>query len=551
MSQPCPSCLPLDCDLRNDWDLYSIESPLYPFVLNCPVGFDCGSSDNLQMLCCGQLLSVQFPPNATVEERAVITQSLINQCGVRQLYCGDLPQLPPGTPIQLYYNRPQQCSVLCPDGSRFTFSVAAGTFLGTDQATVDRQAADYACVQAGLRKICLGAIASCLCVGTPYTATIPHTGGIAPFVWTAGAVMPPGISLNASTGVLSGTPTTPGEYSFAITVTCADGGFTTKLYSMTVIQITTSSITGFKIGTPYSFQMQAVGGSSPYTWSIVSGSLPSGLTMSDSGLISGTPTALATDPIVFMVTDSTGCHCSKSVELGLITLAVTPLTWNVGDTISYIGTAPSFPGDLFQIDWTASDWDGRGSSATGHFNDTGGQFDGAGNGTMVSLRLMSRMFTGGNGLKYWGAGPCTLKIEDTDQSPSVFSNTLNRTVVRHAAVSIDGTTLAYILAHPDPIEPYTPTGTLTEEFLEAPSLTAQYEDTGTAVGAPNQTIGAPKGILYSPNGVDLVIAYDIAQGGGHAMLTYQKLATSISSPTGVYTLLNDPNGDAPATCTIT
>lgn len=243
------------------------------------------------------------------------------------------------------------------------------------------------------------------------------------------------------------------------------------------------------------------------------------------------------------------CSTSLSFTSG-ITLSVAPLTWNPGDTINYVGFGPTFPGDIFRIDWTASDWDGRGHSATGHFNDAGGQFDGAGNATMVSLRLMKQMFTGGNGLQYWGAGPCTVQIEDTDQSPSVFSNTLNRTVIRHAAISIDATVKAYILAHPDPIDPYTPTGTLTEEFFGAVTPAVQYEDTGTAVGAVNQTIGAPKGILYSPNSVDLVIAYLIAQGGGHAMLTYQKLASSVSDPTGSYTLLNDPNGDAPATCTI-
>jgi hypothetical protein len=321
-----------------------------------------------------------------------------------------------------------------------------------------------------------------------------------------------------------------------------------------VIEITTASLPTYVNGAPYIFQMQAIAGPGFNQWNITSGTLPTGLTMSLTGLISGTPTAAGTNPVVFTLTQSS-CSCSKSLSLspGVITLAVTPLTWNPGDTISYIGTAPSFPGDIFQIDWTASNWDGRGSSKTGHFNDVGGQFDGSGNATMVSLKMMRRIFTGGNGLLYWGAGPCTAQIEDNTQSPSVFSNTLNRTVTRHASISIDGTVKAYILAHPDLGDPYTPTGTLTEEFYDngiGGPLTAQYEDTGTSVGAVNQTIGAPKGILYSPNGVDLVVTYTIAQGGGHGFLTYTKLASSISNPTGVYNLTSDPNGDAPATCTI-
>lgn len=173
MSTPCPICIPLDCALTEDTNLYSLEQGLFPFVLNCPPGFDCGDATQFSMVCCGQVLSAQFPPNATVDDKQTIIQGIVNQCGVRQLYCGDLPNIP-NTPVQLYYNRPQTCTVTCPDGSPFVFTVPAGTFLGTSQATVDKQAADYACVQAGLRKICLGQIPSCLCVGSAYSATLPR-----------------------------------------------------------------------------------------------------------------------------------------------------------------------------------------------------------------------------------------------------------------------------------------------------------------------------------------------------------------------------------------
>ena len=59
--------------------------------------------------------------------------------------------------------------------------------------------------------------------GQPYTATLAATGGVTPYAWsvTAGS-LPPGLSLNASTGVISGTPDVTGTYAFTVTVTDAE-----------------------------------------------------------------------------------------------------------------------------------------------------------------------------------------------------------------------------------------------------------------------------------------------------------------------------------------
>ena len=76
--------------------------------------------------------------------------------------------------------------------------------------------------------------------------------------------------------------------------------------TISVLEITTASLPNFTIGVAYSKQMQAAGGSGNYIWSIATGTLPAGLTMNALGLISGTPTALATgDTLTFVVTDVT------------------------------------------------------------------------------------------------------------------------------------------------------------------------------------------------------------------------------------------------------
>jgi hypothetical protein len=71
---------------------------------------------------------------------------------------------------------------------------------------------------------------------TAYTATLTATGGTPPYTWaiTAGS-LPPGISLNASTGVISGTDfTQTGKFSFTVTVTDQAGATASKSLTLSV-----------------------------------------------------------------------------------------------------------------------------------------------------------------------------------------------------------------------------------------------------------------------------------------------------------------------------
>lgn len=287
MTSPCPTCIPLDCVLTDDPSLYTLQGELFPFVLNCPPGFDCSGAGTLQVVCCGQLISVAFPAGATVDEKQVLIAQALNDCYVRNLYCG---QNTPNTPTQLYYNQPKQCTVFCPDGSPFVYTVPAGTFVASSQADADANASNYACQQAALRKVCLGSVPGCTCNGSVFSTSITAVGGISPLIWSVvSGTLPPGLSLS-QTGVLSGTPTTNGQYTFTIQVTEPDGSYAQKTYTFGVIQITTNQLPPYSVGVPYSFQLQASGGSGNYAWKIISGNLPTGLSLSVNGVISGTPT---------------------------------------------------------------------------------------------------------------------------------------------------------------------------------------------------------------------------------------------------------------------
>jgi hypothetical protein len=72
-------------------------------------------------------------------------------------------------------------------------------------------------------------------VGVAYTDTLTATGGTTPYTWSVSAgSLPPGITLTASTGVLAGTPTTAGTFSFTVKVTDATGLTATKATSITI-----------------------------------------------------------------------------------------------------------------------------------------------------------------------------------------------------------------------------------------------------------------------------------------------------------------------------
>ncbi|HJQ40969.1 MAG TPA: Ig domain-containing protein [Thermoanaerobaculia bacterium] len=77
-----------------------------------------------------------------------------------------------------------------------------------------------------------------------------------------------------------------------------------------LIDFLEESIPDATVGVPYSFQLHACCGTSPYTFSIYSGSLPPGLTLSSGGLISGTPTTATWTTVFIRLTDSASPNCS-------------------------------------------------------------------------------------------------------------------------------------------------------------------------------------------------------------------------------------------------
>jgi hypothetical protein len=188
--------------------------------------------------------------------------------------------------------------------------------------------------------------------GVQYTGTLGVTGGTSPYTWsvTTGQ-LPAGLSLAASTGTISGTPTTSGNNSFSVTV--ADSGSGTSAQSastMVALTVTATPTTpaalaintllpSGTIGSGYETSLQASGGTAPYTWSFVSGNLPAGLSLNTStGLISGTPAAIGNASFTVAVADSANPAQTKSATLSIV---IAPATLTISSSVLPAGTQSS------------------------------------------------------------------------------------------------------------------------------------------------------------------------------------------------------------------
>lgn len=297
-----------------------------------------------------------------------------------------------GPDLQQFTNDPQTASAVCPNGATFTLTIPAGTVISgpIDPAMgqVWIQIANAAVQAMALQQVY--ALRACIDVpymaqrtppgttpppvippppgsppGTPGTssrgpslaanpgyaclgkALIPDlnkytVSGTGDFIFSIiSGMLPPGITLvklSARTAELQGITTSPGKYDYAI-MAMRQGmtGIQVQVAdTMYVFGLVNSTIDSISVGAPYSYQLTTDGGTDPVSFvdvSVLPDGLPVGLTMSPSGLISGTPTSLGTGKFQVQITDDDGGQCTQTVTIGEISPT---LNWNtlVWDTVS-------------------------------------------------------------------------------------------------------------------------------------------------------------------------------------------------------------------------
>ena len=170
-------------------------------------------------------------------------------------------------------------------------------------------------------------------VGAVYSQSFQASGGQQPYTWSIVSGNAGNLTLDPSTGNLQGTPQNAGSFNFTVQVVDKAGAVASQSYSLVVNQppltLTLGVLAAGTVGTSYSQKLgiSVIGGQSPYTYSLTTGSSPApGLSFDPaSQIISGVPTSAGTFNFTLQVNDASGLSATRPGTL-LINAASLSLT---------------------------------------------------------------------------------------------------------------------------------------------------------------------------------------------------------------------------------
>lgn len=191
-----------------------------------------------------------------------------------------------------------------------------------------------------------------------YRISLIVSGGSAPLNYSVrNGTLPSGLTVDSKTGLLTGTPTTVGTYTFTLQVSDSTGAISSQFFTVNIHPalafVTASPLPPGTTGVNYSQTFAATGGLAPYTFN--SNDTPPGLTLTPAGVLSGIPIA-GTFPFTVSATDATTAKISSKFELDvgnagpLLQVSTTALTFTApfeGDSppaqfvdVTPVGTQP-------------------------------------------------------------------------------------------------------------------------------------------------------------------------------------------------------------------
>ena len=268
--------------------------------------------------------------------------------------------------------------------------------------------------------------------GTAYSQTLAGTCGYGTCTWsiTAGS-LPAGLSLNSSTGAITGTPTGPnGTTNFTVTLTEPSNPAQTASQALSILinlppapVISPTLLPNGNQGTPYSQNLTVSSGLALYSgWTVSSGALPTGVTLSGSGssaTLSGTPTALGTFNFTISVNDSSNPPQTASQAYTVVMGAPLPLSI----------TTTSLPNASYNTAYSTT------ISATGGIAPYTFSLDGASNPLPAGLGISTSSNQGVISGTPTTAGTFTNIIVDvTDSLSAVAQHTFTLTITAPALV---------------------------------------------------------------------------------------------------------------------
>lgn len=188
-------------------------------------------------------------------------------------------------------------------------------------------------------------------VSSPYSGQCSVGGGVGPYYfYVVNGTLPPGLALNQSTGAITGTPTTLGTSSFTVSADDSQAPYDTETLNITNLNVAAGILVLYcpggwdgSIAKPFSTSCPAIGGTPPYTYSWVSGTLPAGLSYDAStDTVSGLPSAITAPGDLFTVSVSDSSspvqHATKTVALEIDPVDPFSVSCPATLTTAYFGT---------------------------------------------------------------------------------------------------------------------------------------------------------------------------------------------------------------------
>ncbi len=161
-------------------------------------------------------------------------------------------------------------------------------------------------------------------VHLPFQLDVMAEGGVHPYTWSVvDGSLPPGVSiadLGSASGRVKGSPTQVGSFDATLQVRDAEGYTATMPLSLIVrdwAEISTESLTKGRVGVLYEADLVAAGGLEPHTWSILEGSLPTGLNLSETGRLSGTAQQAGAFEITVGIRDADGFATNRRLQISI------------------------------------------------------------------------------------------------------------------------------------------------------------------------------------------------------------------------------------------
>ena len=160
-------------------------------------------------------------------------------------------------------------------------------------------------------------------VGAAYAAQLAVAGGVPPYVLRPSqGSLPPGVIMNGA-GAFSGTPSTPGAYTFGVLAEDSSGRLTGQLFTIVItapilpLLLTPDSLPAGSVNQPYSASLGATGGQAPYRFALT-GNLPPGVAFTSNATLTGTPTAAGAFRFTCEVSDARNRRAERSFTVNIL-----------------------------------------------------------------------------------------------------------------------------------------------------------------------------------------------------------------------------------------